>query len=367
MNDGYREDALTSTEPASVLAERAFGDLYPGTQTECVPGIAFPPALAENSRVQAQIDEAVTARLSRLEQTARQVEETLRESLHHIENGMRMMQERIAELAATVAAAPAAESRVAVAVGAGYWLTKVLQRYLMYLDPDDLNMSPHLAMDGVWEKAVTDAFLARLHPGMTVVDVGTGSGYFTLLAAGKVGATGKVYAFEANPRTFDLLARNLEVNGFTGTVRAHPMAVLDANKQVELQHLVGPRGTSAGMESELQPDNALSREPRGLVDAVPLDEIVCEPVDLMRIDAGGSGPFVFEGMHEVLDRSPRLTVFMEFNASRIRQSIDPRSFLRRIRECGFNMQWITPWNTIEPLAEDRALGFENFTLLLERP
>jgi hypothetical protein len=103
-----------------------------------------------------------------------------------------------------------------------------------------------------------------------------------------------------------------------------------------------------------------------VIEAVPLDEIIRGKVDLMKIDAEGSEPLVFEGMRGILERSPNLTIFMEFNIPLIRQTVDPRSFLNRVREFGFSMQWFTPWNTLEHFDEDAAMKFDLFNLLLER-
>ena len=54
---------------------------------------------------------------------------------------------------------------------------------------------------------------AALRPGATFVDVGANWGYFTLLAAHRVGPAGRVVALEPDPRLFALLRANLAANG----------------------------------------------------------------------------------------------------------------------------------------------------------
>jgi hypothetical protein len=49
----------------------------------------------------------------------------------------------------------------------------------------------------------------------------------------------------------------------------------------------------------------------------------------------------------------------------IEQSVDPRSFLNRIRELGFSLKWFIPWNTLKLFDEEKALQFNRFDLLLE--
>ncbi len=48
--------------------------------------------------------------------------------------------------------------------------------------------------------------LLAIGPGKTVADVGAGSGWFTVRAAARVGATGSVYAEDINPKAIDYIA-----------------------------------------------------------------------------------------------------------------------------------------------------------------
>jgi len=50
-----------------------------------------------------------------------------------------------------------------------------------------------------------EAILQDLHAGMVFIDVGCGDGFFTILAAKKVGANGKVYAVDTDASSIDEL------------------------------------------------------------------------------------------------------------------------------------------------------------------
>ena len=63
--------------------------------------------------------------------------------------------------------------------------------------------------------------------GMTVVEAGAHMGYVTLQSARAVGPSGRVFAFEANPRAVPLIERNLSVNGLKGRVTVVPLALAD--------------------------------------------------------------------------------------------------------------------------------------------
>jgi tRNA A58 N-methylase Trm61 len=57
-----------------------------------------------------------------------------------------------------------------------------------------------------------------LRPGMTVADVGAGSGYFTVRLSRRVGPEGKVYAQDIQPEMLRLLRRRLDKANFTNVI-----------------------------------------------------------------------------------------------------------------------------------------------------
>src|SRR6187402_1960175 len=94
----------------------------------------------------------------------------------------------------------------AVNMANGALLCRVLTKYLMFVDPDDLGVTPRLCLDGFWESWVTAAIARALRPGAFCVDVGANHGYYTLLMADAAGPHGRVLALEPNPTLAGLLA-----------------------------------------------------------------------------------------------------------------------------------------------------------------
>ena len=88
----------------------------------------------------------------------------------------------------------------------------------MYLDPTDEVMTPTILVIGNWETAETSWFLRIVKPGDTVVDAGANTGYYTLIGSRLVGDKGKVYAFEPEPANFELLQKNVRLNGLSNVV-----------------------------------------------------------------------------------------------------------------------------------------------------
>jgi glycosyltransferase involved in cell wall biosynthesis len=123
----------------------------------------------------------------------------------------------------------------------------------------------------------------------------------------------------------------------------------------------------SGCNSLLMPEQKVQMDQPVSVEALPLDEIVHEKVDLIKIDAEGAEPFILEGMHEVIANSPGLKIVMELNVPMIRKTVEPATFLHRIRELGFTLRVISEQGVLENLDDDHLLQTPISNLLLERP
>lgn len=91
----------------------------------------------------------------------------------------------------------------------------------LYVHGDrDRIISRRLREQGIWEPYETSLVLSLLRPGDVFVDVGANIGYFPVIAAGRVGPAGAVFAFEPDPRNFQLLQANLSLNSCGDKVTA---------------------------------------------------------------------------------------------------------------------------------------------------
>jgi FkbM family methyltransferase len=197
-------------------------------------------------------------------------------------------------------------------------LCRVLGRYKFLVDSRDLGLSPHLMLDGYWEAWCTEFMLRRIRRGQVAWDVGANLGYYTVLMADIVGSEGRVLALEPNPRLATLCARNLALNGFWHNAEVRRLAA--AAVSGETLHF---RATISDPKNGRVVDAAL---PEGaerdedvldiVVPAMRLDDLGDGAVDFLKIDVEGAEEQVWAGMQGLLDRSPAITVLMEFNALR---------------------------------------------------
>ena len=98
----------------------------------------------------------------------------------------------------------------------------------------DLHVSRRLREEGIWEPYESSLVLNMLGPGQVFVDVGANIGYFSLLAASRVGASGAVFAFEPDPDNYSLLTRSAALNSQQHVIHATQAGLAAADGEARL-------------------------------------------------------------------------------------------------------------------------------------
>lgn len=229
-------------------------------------------------------------------------------------------------------------SRQTIYLGNQRALTTTERGHIMYVQTTDLSLAPWIMLNGVWEEACTEIFCQLVQPGMTVVEIGANIGYFTLLAAERVGPSGRVHAFEPDPANYELLRDNVEVNGFGGRVTLHREAIADREGRATFYGTTKHRGNGSLIERLDQlGDNSGEVVPFEVAVAT-LDSFDFSEVDVLKIDAEGSEPFIFRGGSETIARSPRLTAIVEYWPKFFAKAgEDAAEFLREREREGFTI------------------------------
>jgi FkbM family methyltransferase len=204
-----------------------------------------------------------------------------------------------------------------------------LRDFMMYVRLDDWDVGARIAVKRTYERHVTESMRPLLKPGMVMIDIGANIGYYSLLAASRVGATGKVTAFEPSMENCALLQKSVKANGFDNVV-IHSMAVTD------LEGTVGfSMGDSNGSIDRKNPDSRPIQ-----VRAVRLDGFLKdEPrIDLIKMDIEGAEGFALAGMRHLLARY-RPILFTEFCPSALQaiSEIMPEDYLSDLRELGYEL------------------------------
>lgn len=172
-------------------------------------------------------------------------------------------------------------------------------------DKNDQHVSRRLREEGNWEPFESALVIDSLGPGDVFLDVGANLGYFSLLAADRVGTAGKVIAVEPDPVNFQLLSRSVERNGFGAIIDAHAVALSDRSGAACLYLSEDNQGDHRVFATD-EPRRHVAIALRRGVDLIGSETA---RIDLVKVDTQGSEYAVVAGLMPLLSRcKPRLIV-----------------------------------------------------------
>lgn len=184
----------------------------------------------------------------------------------------------------------------------------------------DNYISRSLIEYGEWTEQEFEVMAQALKPGDVVADIGANVGSITIPLALKVGAAGCVYAFEPQPRIFQLLAANTVLTGATNARLFHAGCGAQAGT-VDIPEIGYQKEFNYGA-LKLEDLNAMAQEMRQnpgdtLVRAVPIvkfdDVFDHQRLKLIKIDVEGMEVDVLQGAQRSIEKfRPILYVENEF-------------------------------------------------------
>lgn len=186
---------------------------------------------------------------------------------------------------------------------------------LTYVSETDTEMSGDMSRQGFWEFAESIELLALARPGMTVVDAGAHIGYYGALLAHTLGPTGKIYAFEPEPRNLQLLTANAllwqQLFPLAAPIVVFPCGLSDQVGQVRLNLF----DEHSGRHSLVQG----ARKAVEMVSVTTLDtlcgpggELAGQHLDLVKADVCGSELALVQGAQQFLrQQQPLLCLHLD--------------------------------------------------------
>ena len=222
----------------------------------------------------------------------------------------------------------------------------------MILDPKDDSLG--LSINSVYEPFETAYFKNEIKNGDVVFDIGANIGYFTLMFAKLVGENGKVYAFEPSPDVFDILKKNVELNGYKNVILLNK-AVSTKTENIKLY-------LSLGGASDNHIYDSCDNRQSVVIDAIALDDWFKNydgKIDFIKMDIQGAEGKALQGMINLLKTNKKIKIVSEFWPSGlIKSGIEPKEYLNSLVNCGFKLYEMNEQkNTIEDLNVSKVLEF----------
>jgi FkbM family methyltransferase len=204
---------------------------------------------------------------------------------------------------------------------------------------------------GTYEPQETLLLPTLLGHGETFVDVGAHWGYFSLLAARRVGDRGRVVAIEADPRIFEILKRSLALNAWTVVVPVH-VAASDQSGELVL-HGYLEAGDNWGISSVVGAQNGSSfKVPARPLDSI-LDDLGVATVDLLKMDIEGAELLALRGARGGLGAGRYRRILLELHPDHLRTlGSSAAEVLRYVESFGY-----TSWAIDHSPATTRAVAY----------
>lgn len=166
--------------------------------------------------------------------------------------------------------------------------------FQIQLDPRNAAVDEYVYMHKNWEPHIATAILAHLDEGSVFIDAGANIGYFSLLAASRIGQTGKVVAFEPIQRLVEQIETSIALNDFT-TIDVRNMALGATKSELVLAIVPGNVGGSSLVKHN---ESGITET----VSVVPLDDAIpdLDRVDVIKIDVEGYEYELLQGAQRVI-------------------------------------------------------------------
>lgn len=165
--------------------------------------------------------------------------------------------------------------------------------------------------DNPHERGETEFLESIAAEGMNAIDIGANIGITSMALARKIGKAGKVYSFEPTPEYFNILRKNVRLNGLEDVVNVRELAVTDQVGRACFYQ----KGLSTGIVPE---EGAERFEVRTVNVDRFLNEEKIERIDLINMDCEGSELLALKGAIETLRRN-EVMIFCEVHHDFLRQ------------------------------------------------
>jgi FkbM family methyltransferase len=151
-------------------------------------------------------------------------------------------------------------------------------------------------------EADTSAFIAAVHEGGHILDVGANIGLIALRLATRIESRNQIFAVEAMPSDFKALEDNIRANEMQKRVQPLHYALGENDGDVAYIQIEGGDADRTGTANILPNEFEFQRIPLTLrsIDALAAKGVLKRPIKFIKIDTDGYDLFVLRGAHRLM-------------------------------------------------------------------
>lgn len=170
-------------------------------------------------------------------------------------------------------------------------------------------------IDGLFEKEECRFVTGFLKTGMVFLDIGANLGQYTLLAAQRVGPTGRVHSFEPSVRMYSELRYNVALNNLSDNCFLNQVAVSEKEGSARLSRYEPGAEVFGSLGNHHRANCSIIGSEE--VKTITLDTHVLEnhihKIDLIKIDIEGSELPALRGAERILSQPDAPTIVLEMS------------------------------------------------------
>ncbi len=196
-------------------------------------------------------------------------------------------------------------------------------------------ISDDICRYGEWEPLLSRKIVEHARQGGLLVDAGANLGYFSLLWAA-ANSRNRAFAFEASPRVFTRLVRNIQLNRLDSQIQTFQVAVSDRD---------GLSAFESGPLEQTGWGRLVDAPEAGSLNVVTarLDTLcsIIPRIDVVKIDVEGADTRVLRGAEHLLREKRVGAIYFEQSRERMAAlGIAPGDAARLLEDCGYAVSHI---------------------------
>ena len=202
----------------------------------------------------------------------------------------------------------------------------------MLVDSSDSVVSEKIMSEGSWQPQLIYLISKLVHPGDTVLNLGSQTGMEAIVIGRIIGERGRMFIFEPYSISYRLMVKNIYLNGLNTVTKTYRLAagIGSAKKMLNIDR------RNTGHSSVVKEGSAMSINYEEIM-IVAVDEIVPNStgIDFGLIDVEDYQVEALLGMKELLKRSPKCILVVEWGGYALKSDLNMRELAEEL------LKWIS--------------------------